>query len=245
MPRSNSSFGVADGGKVVSAALAPGARGGGGSAGRIARRRCWRDRAARPAPRPPGAPTGAFGRHRELAAAERARRAGGIRILAGIEGIAAAPAWRRRQPAAAPGRSAPARRSAAAHSPAAAWRLPIGGGIRAAASAGCRGDVGLGDGGRTAGRGLRAALQRPQALLELPVAVLQLLVLAGELPQLILKLLDPHFRIGIVGLRAKPATASDQRQHRGERRGAGNSDEIWMTFWPDDEIGVTSKAETH
>ena len=47
---------------------------------------------------------------------------------------------------------------------------------------------------------LRAALQRPQALLELPVAVLQLLVLAGELAQLVLELLDSHFRVGIIGL---------------------------------------------
>ncbi len=61
--------------------------------------------------------------------------------------------------------------------------------------------IGLGNGGLTAGGGLRAALKHPQALFELPVAVLQLLVLAGELPQLVLKLLDAHFRIGIVGLR--------------------------------------------
>jgi hypothetical protein len=48
---------------------------------------------------------------------------------------------------------------------------------------------------------LRATLQQPEALLELPVAVLQLLVLAGELPQLILKPLDLKFRVGVVGLR--------------------------------------------
>ena len=51
-----------------------------------------------PAPRPPGAPTGGFVRDRQLAAAERARCAGRVRILAGIEGIAAAAAWRRRLP---------------------------------------------------------------------------------------------------------------------------------------------------
>jgi hypothetical protein len=48
---------------------------------------------------------------------------------------------------------------------------------------------------------LCTALQRLQALLKLPVAVLQFLVLAGELPQLILKLLDAHFRIDGTGLR--------------------------------------------
>ena len=53
----------------------------------------------------------------------------------------------------------------------------------------------------SAGGGLRTALQRLQPLFELPVAVLQLLVLAGELPQLILKLLDAHFRVDGVGLR--------------------------------------------
>jgi len=47
---------------------------------------------------------------------------------------------------------------------------------------------------------LRAALQRPQPLLELPVAVLQFLVLAGELAQPILELLDSQLRIGIIGL---------------------------------------------
>ena len=74
--------------------------------------------------------------------------------------------------------------------------------------------------GWSTGGGLRAALQRPQALLELPVAVLQFLVLAGELPQLILELLDAHFRVGIVGLRQH---LRRQRQHRGDRHGAGSS----------------------
>ncbi len=77
-------------------------------------------------------------------------------------------------------------------------RLPEG---RTRLHRGSRGDVGLGDGGLTHGGALRAALEQPQALFELPVAVLQLLILAGELPQLILKLLNSHFRVGIVGLR--------------------------------------------
>jgi hypothetical protein len=82
------------------------------------------------------------------------------------------------------------------------------------------GNVGLGDGGLSAGRGLRAALKRPQALFELPVAVLQLLILAGELPQLILKLLDPHFRVGILGLRERLRA---KRQHRSHCSGTCNS----------------------
>ena len=51
------------------------------------------------------------------------------------------------------------------------------------------------------GSGLRAALKRLQSFFELLVAVLQLLVLAGELPQLILKLLNAHFRVDGIGLR--------------------------------------------
>ena len=62
------------------------------------------------------------------------------------------------------------------------------------------GQTRLGNRWRCAGSGLCAALKRPQALLELPVPVLQFLVLAGELPQLILELLNAHFRIDI-GLR--------------------------------------------
>jgi hypothetical protein len=41
----------------------------------------------------------------------------------------------------------------------------------------------------------------PQPLLKLAVAILQFLILAGQLPQLVFKPLDPHFEIGIVGLR--------------------------------------------
>jgi hypothetical protein len=123
------------------------------------------------------------------------RGARGIRILAGIESIAAAPARRRWR----------------------AWRflddwrwgsnllvvprlwLPIGR-IRLRRY---RGDVGLDGGGLTAGSGLRASLKHPQAIFELAVTVLQLFILAGELPQLILKLLNPHFRIDVVGLRVR------------------------------------------
>ena len=67
----------------------------------------------------------------------------------------------------------------------------------------------------TAGRGLQhaAAAERPQALFELAVAVLQLLVLAGELPQLVLQLLDPHFQVDIIGLRRTPATTAPASRH--------------------------------
>jgi hypothetical protein len=75
---------------------------------------------------------------------------------------------------------------------------------------GSRRDPRLDDGWLACGSAWRAALKRPQALLELPVAVLQFLVLAGELPQMILKLLDSHFRVDVTGLREGPRT---QRQH--------------------------------
>ena len=87
---------------------------------------------------------------------------------------------------------------------------------------GCDGGAAATPGGGRRGCRLRAALQRPQALLELPVAVLQFLVLAGELAQPVLEPLDPHLRIGIIGLCAN-ARASDSSEHRGNRRGAGNS----------------------
>jgi len=80
-----------------------------------------------------------------------------------------------------------------------------------------RGNVGLGDGRLTDGRARRAALKRPQAILELPVAVLQFLILSGELPQLILKLLNSHFRVDVIGLRQR---LRGQRQHGGDGRRA-------------------------
>jgi hypothetical protein len=56
---------------------------------------------------------------------------------------------------------------------------------------------------RLGGRSLsaRGRTKLPQPLFELPVPVLQLLVLAGQLPKLALQPLDPHFHIGIIGLR--------------------------------------------
>ena len=235
MPRSNSSFGVADGGNG-SAAVAPGPRGGGDVPEPMlpaavlptecVARRCSPDRAARrPRARPVRRlalrPGSGADRHRAPAARpghsapgrDRTHRPGGD------------PGPAARQPV--PGRSAPERQSA--HYNRLGRRLP-------------RRECRLRRSRRShAGRGRRAALKRLQAIFELAVAVLQLLVLAGELPQLILKLLDSHFQVGIVGLLGKGVRA--QGQHRGQGRGAGNSVRIWMTFWPDDEMRVTSKAK--
>src|SRR5437016_921728 len=122
MPRSNSSFGVAPGGSVVSAAVAPGLRGGGGGS---------------------AAPAGSRGLVRRL----RRGRGGYARL------------GNRRQ----------------------------AGGRR-----GCAADL-------------------PQALLELPVAVLQFLVLPGELPELVLKPLDPKFQVAIVGLGEGLRSKSERR----------------------------------
>ena len=96
MPRSNSSLGVAEGGNVVSAALAPGPRAarrrrgcGGRRQGAAGIARATEiERLARPAPA--GRADRRFVGDRQLATAERARRAGRIRVLAGIEGVAAA-----------------------------------------------------------------------------------------------------------------------------------------------------------
>ena len=78
------------------------------------------------------------------------------------------------------------------------------------------GDVRLRNGGRDAGSALGAALKQSQAIFELPVTILQLLVLTGELPQLIFKLLDPDLRIDVVGLRERRRIPGEraQRQHR-------------------------------
>ena len=194
MPRSNSSFGVAEGGSVVSAGPAPGARG-------AARRRIGRAADIGEIQRLAGAASAgsadravdsALGRHRKLTAAERARRAGRIGILVGIEGVATpAPGLRRAS------RFLHDRRRRGDLLLRIARLLIVRGELHRRRG----GDAGLGDRGRSAGGGLRTTLQRLQALFELPVAVLQLLVLAGELPQLILKLLDTHFRIDGVGLR--------------------------------------------
>ncbi len=64
-----------------------------------------------------------------------------------------------------------------------------------------RGDIRLGDGRLTAGSALCATLKQTQAIFKLPVAILQFLILAGESPQLILKLLNSHLRVDITGLR--------------------------------------------
>ena len=80
-----------------------------------------------------------------------------------------------------------------------------------------RGDHGRGRAGLPRRSGRRACLQRPELLFKLPIAILQLFILAGELPQLIFKPLDLHFRIDVVGLRR---SRHGQRHHRRNCRGA-------------------------
>jgi hypothetical protein len=91
----------------------------------------------------------------------------------------------------------------------------------------------LSDGRLTAGH----STELPQAILKLPVAVLQLLILAGELPQLVLKLLDPDFRIDVVSLLRE--RRRDGREHRGHygraRRLRKSGRHVGLT----NEIGVT------
>src|SRR3954452_13145623 len=93
--------------------------------------------------------------------------------------------------------------------------------------------MGLADGRRTRGR----RTQLPETLLELPVAVLQLLVLAGELPQLVLKLLDADFRIDVVALlRERLRGGREHRDHQGRARSRRKSGgHVGLT----NEIGVT------
>ena len=222
MPRSNSSFGVADGGSVVSAPVALVLRGGGGGKAPAASwsrpRRYSQDRAdtlrrARRA-RQPALRQGSGAGRRQARAAHRGRSGSG---------------WDRRHRHGAgpvPGASRSflddRRRSSDLRLIAGLGRgLPIGW-IRLHRRRG--GDIGLGNRRRSAGSTLGAALKQSQALFELPVTILQFLVLAGELPQLILKLLNPDFRIDIVGLGESRRTQDrrTQHQHRGDSRGARN-----------------------
>src|SRR5216117_4508413 len=94
MPRSNLSFDVAEGGNVVSAALAPGPGPRGGGAAAAGGGKAPPGSRGPPrlsgSPGPPAWPADRrFARHRHLATAECARRAGRVGILAGIEGITA------------------------------------------------------------------------------------------------------------------------------------------------------------
>ena len=217
MPRSNSSFGVADGGKVVSAALAPAP-----PAEKLANR-CCQDRAARRRhvrrARRPALQPGSEAGHRQARAARPAHSDFGWdrRHRRGVGPVPAA-----RLPA--PGRSAPGRDLLARipAGPVAAGRLD-----RAGSEPPRR--CWAGKPRLTAGRDLRAALKHLQAIFELAVAILQFLVLAGELPQLILELLNAHRRIFVIGLRQDCCAETcctnlrTKRQHRRHCRDAGNS----------------------
>jgi hypothetical protein len=70
---------------------------------------------------------------------------------------------------------------------------------------------------------LRTSLKQSQPLLELAVAVLQLLILAGELPKLIFKLLDSNLGVDLVrlwqGLR-QAGLRRAETQRRGQSRSA-------------------------
>jgi hypothetical protein len=72
-----------------------------------------------------------------------------------------------------------------------------------------------------AGGSLRTTLEQAQPVFELPVAKLQFFVLPGELPDLILQLLNSDFRIDLVGLRQRLRKGlRAQRERRGQRRRA-------------------------
>jgi hypothetical protein len=68
---------------------------------------------------------------------------------------------------------------------------------------GHRGHIGLNAGLDARGR-LSPTLKQPQAFFELAISVLQLLILSGELPQLIFQLLDADFRVDVLGLGQNP-----------------------------------------
>src|SRR5207248_6409794 len=216
-----------------------GRRGGKGGAARAARRR-WRQTALRIARSAgvgeiervarPAAARGADRRlslDRKLAAAECLRGAGGIRVLAGIEGIAAAPAWRPRRRFLDDRRGSRdlLLRIARLGLPITRLRLAVAAlrlrwaigrvGLRRR-QRGC--DTPLHCRSRTARGRLRIA-ELPQALFELAVAELQFLVLAGQLPQLVFQPLDAHFRIRILRLREGLRA---ERQHRGDGHGGGH-----------------------
>jgi hypothetical protein len=212
MPRSNSSFDVAEGGNVVSAALAPGGGRRQGATG-IARtaeiERFARPASARRADR-------CLVSYWHLAAAKRTRRAGGVGILAGIEGITATAATGLRGCRVLHDRRR--RRD---------LRLLVvaGLGLRIALLLArpllritllriallplrrtglnrrrSRGRAGLRH-RRLATRRGRCGAKLTQPILKLAVTVLQFLVLAGQLPKLVFQPLDPHFQVGVIGLR--------------------------------------------
>ncbi len=207
MPRSNSSRGVADGGKRGKRRACT------GTSLRWRRAVLARRRGIREVERLPGpAPARRFAGGRRLASAERTRRAGSIRILIGIERIATAAALRRRRcPLLLHDRAWSCDLRIVARL--LGLRLPIG---RIGINRGQCWHARLsGDNSLTAGCVGRRTLQPLQAILELPVAVFQFLILTGEPPQLIFQLLDPHFRIAVIGLRHSMRCGSEHRRHRG------------------------------
>ncbi len=221
MPRSNSSFGVAEGGNVVSAALAPGPgpRGGGAAAaggGKAPPESRGPPRlSGSPGPAPAGRAGRRFVRYRHLATAERARRAGGAGVLAGIEGITATAATGLRgcrvlrdrrgrcdlRLLVVAGLGLRIALLARALLRIALLRIALLSLRRAGLNRGrCCGHVRLRSRGLATRRG-RCGAKLAQPILKLAVAVLQFLVLAGQLPELVFQPLDPHFQIGVIRLR--------------------------------------------
>jgi hypothetical protein len=149
----------------------------------------------------------------KLAATQRTRRAGGIRIEGGIEGIAA--------PADLPSRGLLSDWGDRSDGSRLIIRVRLCGRQRARIGLS---DVGL-TGARGASRCLATSLKRSQTLFELAIAILQFLVLPGELAQLIFKLLNPHLRVDLIGLRLvlrQGRCLHAKTKHRGQRRGARN-----------------------
>ena len=216
MPRSNSSFGVAEGGRVVSAALAP-ARGR-AVAAQLRRAAARRRRIARAA------------EIERLARTAPARRADRRFVRRSASGRRRARAARRGRWDSGSGSKASPRRRPPACGAAGSCTIGAGDcdlrllvvaglGLRIACGCGCllriallplrrgglsrrrgRGHVGL-RGRRLAARRRRRGAELAQPIFKLAVAVLQLLVLAGQLPELVFQPLDPHLHIGVVGLR--------------------------------------------
>ena len=199
-----------------------------------------------------GRTDGAIGRHRQPSAAERLRRTGRIGALVWIERIAAAPPGPRRFLRDRRGacdlslriglllRLAVARLLLLAIA-----RLRLG--LRVAtlgrrlviAGAGLRRRHGRHI--ALARRSRRGPAELPQPLFELAVAVLQFLVLAGELAQLVLQLLDAHFRVGVIRLRQG---LRGYRKSHGDRRDARHFEEFGRHFALTKEIGPTSASAT-
>src|SRR5579859_124235 len=210
---------------------------------------------------PVGHSARAVGLNRHSAAAQGLRGARRVRVLGGIEGIAATAARRRFNDRRGSGRDLLLRIALARVSlllriallrPAIAGLglLPVTRLRVTALIAGLITRLGRllviarrglrrrrrGDAGLLPLRRLWVGPELPQLLLEQLIAVLQFLVLPGELPKLLFQLLDAHLRIRIIRLSKGLRRQKDQR---GDRRGAGQLEEIRR------HIALTRKSARH